>query len=616
MADFGVYFEITNNIGVPLYFAKADLVGATYEGPTSIPSDGAPHLIHLKDPNFAQGADGTVFFNADLDGEVRQYAWYGTCPAWSPNNQATGPGLLRFNASGHPLTVIIAVEAATTGWSPVSKLIEHVFLLMLENRSFDQLLGFAGIAGVDAETGMPTSANGLTGSESNIFDRVAYSVTQPADFVMPCDPGHEFTDVVTQLGGPGASYPRGGPYPAITDSGFVADYVCVGGEGSPGEIMKCYAPAQLPVLVSLAKEFALCDSWFASMPGPTWPNRFFSLAASSGGLDHSPSLGQIATWFVAGASFPHGTIFDALTFGVGSSSWRIYAGSRLPMSAFLDGVKYFGIRDFDSQFAADLATGNYPPAFTLIEPSYGDVVANTYVGGTSEHPMDDVTHGEALIKAAYEAIRNSPVWNTSLLIVTWDEHGGFYDHGTPGPATPPGDTTLVSPYNEFGFTFDQYGPRVPAVIVSPLIPRNLIDHRTYDHSSIPATVERIFGLGALTARDAAADDVATLASLTSPRADCPVALPAPAESGLPDRRTLAFEAGLTAGAAQDLRPADSGNLPGFLGAALRIAVELDPEHEAETRAHFDQIESRSDAQAFLDEVWSKLPSAAIHRATL
>jgi phospholipase C len=605
MADFGVYFEVTNNLGVPLFYLKSDLTDAAYRGPSSIPSDGAPHLVHLADPHFLRGAKATVYFTAEVGGELRQYAWYGACPVWSPDNEANGPGVLRFNQGGHPLTVTLVVDPSTPGWTQGSQRIAHVFLLMLENRSFDQMLGFSGITGTDAQTGRPTTVNGLNGKESNEYNGETYQVSAPADFVMPVDPGHEFTDVLAQLAGSGARYEPRGPYPPITDAGFVADYADVPGATNPGEIMRCYAPDQLPVLTAMAKEFAVCDGWQASMPGPTWPNRFFSLAASSAGLDHSPSIAQILAWAATGVGFLHGSIFDAVgaaEFG----SWRIYAGDHLPMSAVVSGVNYFKIRDFDSRFAADLASGDYAPTFTLIEPAYGDVIGNTYVGGTSQHPMDDVTHGEALIKATYEAIRNSSVWNSSLLIVTWDEHGGYYDHAIPGPAVAPGDTSPDSTFNQFGFTFEQYGPRVPAVVVSPLIPRNLIDHRLYDHASIPATVERIFGLGALTQRDRAANDLTTLASLSSPRADCPLTLPDPAISGGPDRRMLAFEAGQQA-VVEDIRAADTGNLPGFLGVALRLDLELDPGNAVETQQRFARIETRADARAYLDSVWQKVP---------
>lgn len=605
MADFGVYFEVTNNLGVPMYYLKSDLIDATYDGPASIPSDGQPHVVHLDDPYAFRGAEGTVHFTADIDGELRQYSWNGTCPVWSSANGASGPGVLRFNGTGHPLTVTVAVDTTTPRWTPVEQLIQHVFLLMLENRSFDHMLGFSRLSGTDPVTNGATSIDGLDGTQENTFDNTIFKVSTPADYSMPLDPGHEFTDVVTQLAGAGVSYRWGGVYPPISNGGFVADYAGMGGQASPGEIMKCYSPDQLPVLVALAREFALCDAWNASIPGPTWPNRFFSLAASSAGLDHSPSILEIGGWGIdGGVAFAHGSIFDALRAAKGASGYRIYSGDLLPMSGFIKGISYWDIKDYDTHFANDIASGDYPWAFTLIEPNYGNVIGQTYIGGTSEHPVDDVTHGEALIKSTYEAIRNSSLWNSSLLIVTWDEHGGFYDHVQPKSTVAPGDTRPGSEYNTFGFTFEQLGPRVPAVVVSPLIARNLIDHRPYEHSSIPATIEAIFGLPFMTARDKAALSVADLVTLNAPRADCPTSLPNPAVSGLPGPREVAFAAGQEVQAA-DMRSAEVGNLPGFLGVALRHDLELDPANRDGTMRRFKQIRTRADAQAYVDSVWQK-----------
>jgi len=182
----------------------------------------------------------------------------------------------------------------------MANLIEHVFVLMLENRAFDHLLGFSGITGQDAANSGSTGINGLTGSEANTFNGRAYSVSGGADDVMPVDPEHEFTNVLEQLCGPGATYPAGGAYPAINNTGFVASYVASGGAADPGEVMKCFAPEQLPILTALAQEFAVCDNWYASMPGPTWPNRMFVHAASSGGLDHSPTTEEIVEWETVG----------------------------------------------------------------------------------------------------------------------------------------------------------------------------------------------------------------------------------------------------------------------------------------------------------------------------
>ena len=151
--------------------------------------------------------------------------------------------------------------------------------------------------------------------------------------------------------------------------------------------------------------------------------------------------------------------------------------------------------------------------------------------GNSQHPLDDVTRGEKFIKSVYETIRSSPHWNSSLLVVTYDEHGGFYDHVSPPPTVSPGDRITDSSSNHHNFDFTQLGIRVPAVVVSPLIPRRTIDHTVYDHSSLLATVEATFGLKPLTNRDSQANAFNRLLSLTAARTDAPVALPDPPDSG-------------------------------------------------------------------------------------
>ena len=471
--------------------------------------------------------------------------------------------------------------------------IQHVFVLMLENRSFDHLLGFSGITGTDAATGAPARIDGLSGSESNLYDGQSYLVQEGADYRMPIDPNHEFQDVLLQLCGPNAVYSPGGPYPPADNSGFVASYIASGGGRDPGEIMKCYRPGQLPVLNALAREFVACDNWHASLPGPTWPNRMFVHGASSGGLDHSPATTEIVAWeTVAGFPLPNGTIFDLLSrAGV---TRRLYGGDDFPMVAALKGIHLDDIRHY-SLFASDLAQPAYPYRYIFIEPCYDEL--SDYRNGDSQHPLADVTKGEALIKSTYEAIRNSAVWPDSLLIVTWDEHGGFYDHaGDPPPAVPPGDSPDPR-YNRNGFAFDRYGPRVPAVVISPRIPRNLIDHRVYDHASIPATLESLFGLPALTARDASANRLDALVTLPAARADCPATLPAPA--------------------AAVTRPddsADRGNLPAILHAAMRQEITLAPERADEIARRVAAIGTRADARQYLDEVRAKIHPRHSHSA--
>ncbi len=497
--------------------------------------------------------------------------------------------------------------------------IKHVFVLMLENRAFDHMLGFSGITGTDAVTHTPTKINGASAGTSNSWNGTAYPVSTPAVDPMKTDPYHEFTDVLEHLCGEAATYPSGGPYPSIINTGFVSNFAVDAKSDSPGDVMKYFVPTDLPVLSALAREFAVCDSWFCSMPGPTWPNRFFALGASSAGLDHSPTNEETVLWQTAdGFKFQNGSIFDP---GKGSLplkqklNWRIYAGNMIfTLAHALKGVHIWDIARY-SKFAQDVQDSNYPAQFTWIEPNYGHVTSD-YVGGNSQHPLDGVTGGEALIKATYEAIRNSPIWESSMLIITWDEHGGFFDHVAPPRAIPPGDKPQFNGANRYGFLFDQYGPRVPAVVISPLIPRNAIDHRTYDHSTLLATVERLFNLNPLTARDANALDLRSLASLASPRSDTPVSIALPPELAAAHQRgaldTLEIE--IPPATRENESIESDRNLPGFLYLAARTDRELPPkqltslEHRTRVRARAAGIRTRGDARAYFEEIRTRMLS--------
>jgi phospholipase C len=479
---------------------------------------------------------------------------------------------------------------------------------MMENRSFDHMLGFSGITGSDAVTGKKTEINGLKGSESNAFSGKTYTVHKGAPDVMPHDPKHEFEDVTVQLAGPGAKYPPGGLYPAINNSGFVAAYTRSDDfkltKDDPGEVMRCFdTRVQLPVLYALAENFVVCDNWYASMPGPTWPNRMFAHAASSGGLDHSPSNAEIGSWETApgaGFGFKQGTIYDRLRKA--KIKYRFYSGGHFPQVSGLKGVSITEIREFSEHFAKDLHDPKIDCKYFFIEPSY-DVP--TYKNGTSQHPVSHVSHGEAFIKATYEAVRNSPVWEKSLLILTWDEHGGFYDHAVPPLCVAPGDSKPGDKYNDHGFTFEHFGPRVPALVISPLIPPNLIDHRTYDHSSIPATVSRVFGTEALTLRDRSANALNKLFSMKTARMDAPKLLP----SVPPESMTRVTTPPTVGDRAVDRpeAPVDDGNLPWVLHSAMRHDLQISaPEQRPAILARVQSIQTRGQAVQYLREVEGKV----------
>jgi phospholipase C len=159
------------------------------------------------------------------------------------------------------------------------------------------------------------------------------------------------------------------------------------------------------------------------------------------------------------------------------------------------------------------------PAYSFIEPRYFNFL---WKRANDQHPDHDVALGEDLTARVYEAVRSSPNWPNTLLVVTWDEHGGTYDHAVPPTAQPPGGGSSANP----PFDFSRYGPRVPAVLISPLIPRRTLDPTVYDHSSLPATVKRLFGLpDFLTRRDAAANTFEGVASLGTARLDTPDVIP-------------------------------------------------------------------------------------------
>jgi phospholipase C len=416
-------------------------------------------------------------------------------------------------------------------------MIEHVFVLMLENRSFDHMLGFAGIHGIDAKTGEPTAVDGLGGSEFNRLPSGADIVVgRGADWIMGADPGHEFGHVLEQLCGVGAAYAPGSAYPPINNSGFAASFAAQDPGHDPATVMQCFRPEQVPVLVALATSFGVCDRWFSSLPGPTWPNRLFLHAASSSGLDSSPVGVEHLSAVLEGYKFRNGTIYDRLS--AAGLKWHIVEGDELPQSLTLAGLIDSALQDhfWDMQeFAAALSTPGFVDNYVFIEPDYGHVLydGSNFKCGNSQHPLDDVTRGEKLIKDVYEMIRRSPYWEQSALIITYDEHGGFFDHVAPPAVAPPGDTPSPD-YGHNGFDFSRLGVRVPAIVVSPYTPSGLVDHAVHDHSSVAATLEALFGMEPLTNRDRLAVPLMSMFPLPAPRTDAPPSLPDPASSGLPD----------------------------------------------------------------------------------
>ena len=405
--------------------------------------------------------------------------------------------------------------------------VQHIVVLMLENRSFDHLCGFL--------KGRIPALDGLTGAEAIPRDPAAgpgdpVQVSDDAPPVTDVDPGHALGDVNRQM------YGRAEPeFPGHgANDGFVANYRrYAGSDEAADDIMRCFAPESLPVLTTLAEEFSICDGWFASLPGPTWPNRVFVHAGTSAGhTDNGFRLYDVPT------------IFERLEQA--GRTWCVYYHDVPQALVFPHVTPHYlnpfsrKVRPFEQRFADDVRRGRLAD-YVFIEPRYLDTPeldanrqqTRRWLWANDQHPPHDVRHGEHLIADVYEALRQSKLWPGVLLVVLYDEHGGFYDHVFPEPAVPPEATPAASGL----FRFDRLGVRVPAVVVSPLVERGALDRDASgrrivrDHTSVLATIEKRFGLEPLGDRDAVAPTLDTLLTRSSPRlgeAEAPMRLPRPA----------------------------------------------------------------------------------------
>jgi phospholipase C len=488
--------------------------------------------------------------------------------------------------------------------------VKNVFVLMLENHSFDNMLALSDIPGIDAATSTDSNSYPSRKTPGKI-NTCYFHGNAPAS--MLTDPGHEFLDVLQQLAGTGAQYPTLKPpppprYPPINNSGFAANYASSTREGfAPPhgkqkicEIMAGFDTAQeLPAMYALAKNFTVCDHWFSSLPGPTWPNRFFLHGASSNGLDHSPSNGDIFDWETwDGFRYPHGSIFDQMTDqGI---TWRLYHDKDGPLEGAISQVS--SIHNIElwnvhpvTAFEEAVQSASYPYQYTFIEPNYGDVAGGTYENGTSQHPMDGVAGGEKLIAKVYNAIRKSPIWKQSLFIITYDEHGGFYDHVPPPAAVAPRDGGTK--YSQHGFDFKQAGVRVPAIIISPYVNAG-VDQTPYDHSSVLATLEWLFGMGPLTNRDKSAASLKPLIGNIL-REDTPAKITArPAPPSI-----APLSAAEKAARELELIP-EGSTLTGMLGVLLKAHSKM--EGSAVARARFAALQTRGDARAYIYDIMAKV----------
>ncbi|KAL2347052.1 hypothetical protein Fmac_001052 [Flemingia macrophylla] len=406
------------------------------------------------------------------------------------------------------LCLFLSVFATAQHQQPI----ENVVVLVMENRSFDHMLGWM-------KESVNRLINGVTGDECNPVstksprnDSICF--TDDAEFVDP-DPGHSFEDVLQQVFGSGS-------IPSM--NGFVEQALSMS-QNLSETVMKGFKPDAVPVYAALVKEFAVFDRWFSSIPGPTQPNRLFVYSATSHG-----STSHVKRQLAKG--YPQKTIFDSLHEN--GLDFGIYF-QNIPTTLFyrnLRKLKYvFKFHQYDLKFKRDARNGKLPPV-SVIEPRYFDLKG---LPANDDHPSHDVAHGQMLVKEVYESLRASPQWNQTLLIITYDEHGGFFDHvKTPFVNIPnPDGNTGPAPYF---FKFDRLGVRVPTIMVSPWIKKGTVvsgakgpaENSEFEHSSIPATIKKMFNLSSnfLTHRDAWAGTFEyVVGELSSPRTDCPVALP-------------------------------------------------------------------------------------------
>lgn len=398
----------------------------------------------------------------------------------------------------------------------VRERIQHMVVLMLENRSFDHIFGFR------------QGVKGLAGNEFNLIDpqqgnapgnKLMVGTPAPYSIDAKDGPSHSYAAVNVQL-----CNNNKGPQSEteIRNNGFAHNYALElkkENKATPDQIrvaMLSFTADQLPIINRLADEFCLCDNWFCDMPGPTMPNRMFMHAATAQGFVHND-------WKYI---FENDTIYDR--FQSANLSWASYSFDSNEVMQFKQLLKYHtSFRLFEDSFAQDVANGQLPN-YSFIVPRFFGKPGQPV---NSEHAPRDIRPGETLIADVYAALTANPeVWNKTVFIITYDEHGGFYDHIRPTTKVPAPDS-FTSPRTDDPawvkpFDFTRIGLRVPAIIASPWIKKGRVDSRYFQNTSILATASKIFNLGEpLTRRDAEAPSFEDLfMELAEPRQDTPARL--------------------------------------------------------------------------------------------
>jgi phospholipase C len=353
-----------------------------------------------------------------------------------------------------------AVAQAATLPAPEQSGIDHIVVVMMENRSFDHYLGW--LPGADGKQA------GLTFTDASGVKHDTHHLTVPHGCGFN-DPDHSYEGGRVELNnGACDGWLRAGDNDLLSIGYFEAD--------------------DLGFYGSAARDWTVCDRYFAAMMAPTFPNRFFLHAAQTDRT--TTSVDKLAT-------MP--AIWDRLA--AAGIDGRYYF-SDVPYTA-LWGTRYLGISHFISDFYAAAATGTLP-AVSFVEPGFlGEAIPGL---SEDEHPLADIRLGQHFLANVYNAVVSSPNWPRTALVITYDEWGGFFDHVEP-PVGPDPNPDLGAGLRGF---------RVPCVVISPRSPRSTVAHGLYDHTSVLKMIEWRFGLQPLTVRDAAANNLAEVLDFANP----------------------------------------------------------------------------------------------------
>jgi phospholipase C len=359
-----------------------------------------------------------------------------------------------------------------TGMSNLEK-VDHIVVLMLENRSFDHMLGYLSLEGGRGDV------DGLRAGFANEHGGRSYPIHHLDSTAITDDPDHSASSVDLQIGG--------GAMDRFVTS-FAQTLATRGVQhADPGRVMGYYTAADVPVYDHLAREFTVCDRWFSSVPGATWPNRLYAICGRAAGsrddlphnlpplydqpsfVRHLDAHGISWRWY----SFEAGTLrFADAHYALGhhdrfaffsktSLNWKTRLEARIDAHA--------------ASFVDDAAAGTLP-SLAWIDPNFSNFNPIGFEPN-DDHAPADIKDGQELVLAVYHALASGPQWDHTLLVVFYDEHGGFFDHAPP-PSAPADDPQM----------FGRYGVRVPALIVSPWVEPGTVSHTLFDHTSIIKTI--------------------------------------------------------------------------------------------------------------------------------